>query len=325
MHYIECGLIDGVSWIHGLGYQPHVALYEDPVLLRRKMDTLRRAVLAGGRGVSALGQGRPAARRALRDEVDRLGAPRSAARAWTRPTACTRPQGLTDDEAMDLMKRSYEQIIEVAEAHQIIVNIEPHGYFTTKPDMMAEMLAFCDSPYLRMNMDTGNTFIAGQDPVAFLKRFLDQRQPRAREGRLASRWRRPCAASRPASPSATARSATASTPTTSASALPCCATRLQRRAEHGVRGPGRPDDRAVAAMAPRRAGGIEDPRRRAVVPTWRGLRPQPTRRVAGQSFAAKRRQSIARGVSPWRWSHDNWFEPRRGDRVSPPLRGCSRE
>ena len=25
VHYIECGLIDGVSWIHGLGYQPHVA------------------------------------------------------------------------------------------------------------------------------------------------------------------------------------------------------------------------------------------------------------------------------------------------------------
>ena len=38
LRYIECGLIDGVSWIHGLGYQPHVALYEDPVLLRRKMD-----------------------------------------------------------------------------------------------------------------------------------------------------------------------------------------------------------------------------------------------------------------------------------------------
>ena len=38
VHYIECGLIDGVSWLHGLGYQPHVALYEDPVLLRRKME-----------------------------------------------------------------------------------------------------------------------------------------------------------------------------------------------------------------------------------------------------------------------------------------------
>jgi len=54
----------------------------------------------------------------------------------------------------------------------MIVNIEPHGYFTTKPDMMARMLEFCDSKYLRMNMDTGNTFIAGQDPVAFLKRFI---------------------------------------------------------------------------------------------------------------------------------------------------------
>ena len=38
--------------------------------------------------------------------------------------------------------------------------------------MMEKMLAFADSPYLGLNMDTGNTFIAGQDPVAFLKRFL---------------------------------------------------------------------------------------------------------------------------------------------------------
>jgi inosose dehydratase len=34
------------------------------------------------------------------------------------------------------------------------------------------MLNFCKSPYLRMNMDTGNTFIAGQDPTAFLNRFI---------------------------------------------------------------------------------------------------------------------------------------------------------
>jgi len=37
---IECGTIDGVSWIHGLGYQPHIALWEDPLLLRRKMDAM---------------------------------------------------------------------------------------------------------------------------------------------------------------------------------------------------------------------------------------------------------------------------------------------
>ena len=125
---------------------------------------------------------------------------------------------------MDLMKRSYEQIIEVAEAHQIIVNIEPHGYFTTKPDMMAQMLDFCDSPYLRMNMDTGNTFIAGQDPVAFLKRFIDRVSHVHVKDVSRVAGGRPCAASRPASPSATAPSATASTPRTSGSASRCSAT-----------------------------------------------------------------------------------------------------
>jgi sugar phosphate isomerase/epimerase len=53
----------------------------------------------------------------------------------------------------------------------MIIDIEPHGYYTTKPEFMERMLAFVDSPYLRMNMDTGNTFIAGQDPVAFLNKF----------------------------------------------------------------------------------------------------------------------------------------------------------
>ena len=84
------------------------------------------------------------------------------------------PKGLTDDQALDMMKRSYEQIIEVAERYKMIIDIEPHGYYTTKPEFMERMLAFVDSPYLRMNMDTGNTFIAGQDPVAFLARFKDK-------------------------------------------------------------------------------------------------------------------------------------------------------
>jgi sugar phosphate isomerase/epimerase len=40
--------------------------------------------------------------------------------------------------------------------------------------MVARMLDFCDSPYLRMNLDTGNSFIAGQDPVAFCERFKNE-------------------------------------------------------------------------------------------------------------------------------------------------------
>jgi sugar phosphate isomerase/epimerase len=161
VHYIECGLIDGVSWIHGLGYQPHVAMYEDPALLKRKMDAAY--PLSGKDGPV---RGVPYVMNAIR---------------WAKLIGCPcvdttdglhKPEGLSDAEAVVLMKGQYEQIIEVAAAHQVIINIEPHGYFTTKPDMMEKMLSFVDSPYLRMNMDTGNTFIAGQDPVAFLKRFI---------------------------------------------------------------------------------------------------------------------------------------------------------
>jgi sugar phosphate isomerase/epimerase len=171
VHYIECGLIDGVSWIHGLGYQPHVALYEDPALLRRKMDGYGAQFSQVDAAYPLSGKDGP-----LR------GVPYvQKSIAWAKLIGCPcvdttdglhAPEGLSDPQALDSMKRCYEQIIEVAEAHQIIVNVEPHGYFTTKPEMMEKMLAFCDSPWLRMNMDTGNTFIAGQDPVAFLKQFI---------------------------------------------------------------------------------------------------------------------------------------------------------
>jgi inosose dehydratase len=57
-----------------------------------------------------------------------------------------RPEVLTDEEAMDLMKRQYERIIETAAAYEVVVTIEVHGYFTTKPEYLERMLAFVDSP-----------------------------------------------------------------------------------------------------------------------------------------------------------------------------------
>lgn len=171
--YIECGVIDGVSWIHGLGYQPHVALYEDPVLLRRKME--RYGVRFSQVDAAYPLSGKDGPTRGVPYVMKTIAWAAQAGSPCVDTTdGLHAPEGLDDNEAMDLMKRSYQQIIEVAEAHQIIVNIEPHGYFTTNPDFMGRMLAFCDSPYLRLNMDTGNTFIAGQDPAAFLGRFIER-------------------------------------------------------------------------------------------------------------------------------------------------------
>ncbi len=173
VHYIECGVIDGVSWAHGLGYYPHVALYEDPVLLRRKMESYGVRFSQIDAAYPLSGKDGP-----VRGVGYVIRAIQWAAQIGCRCVDTTdgleAPEGLTDAEALDLMRRSYQQIVEVAEAHGIVVNIEPHGYFTTNPDFMARMLDFCASPHLRMNMDTGNTFIAGRDPVAFLQRFVDR-------------------------------------------------------------------------------------------------------------------------------------------------------
>jgi sugar phosphate isomerase/epimerase len=156
-----------------LGYQPHVALYEDPLLLKKKMD---------GYGVrfSQVDAAYPLSGKdgMMRGVPYVLNSIRWAKHAGCPYVATTdglhKPEGLEDADAMDLMKRCYEQIVEVAEAYEITVTIEVHGYFTTRPEMMERMLDFCDSRYLRMNMDTGNTFIAGQDPIAFLKRFINR-------------------------------------------------------------------------------------------------------------------------------------------------------
>lgn len=173
VHYIECGLIDGVSWIHGLGYQPHVAMYEDPMLLRQKMEQygvqfsqVDAAYPLSGKDGPV--RGVPYVLKAIQ-WANLIGCP-----CVDTTDGMNKPEGLTDDEAMDMMKRSYEQIMKVADAHKMLVNIEPHGYFTTRPEMMSRMLEFCDSPFLGLNMDTGNTFIAGQDPVAYLEQFIER-------------------------------------------------------------------------------------------------------------------------------------------------------
>ena len=173
VHYIECGTIDGVSWLHGLGYQPHVSLTEDPYALREKME---------GYGVKF----------SQLDAAFPVSLPESASLGliyilnsirWAKLVGCThidttdhmfKPEGLTDAQALEMMKGIYTDVIEIAQRYEMIINIEPHGYYTTKPEFMDKMLNFVDSPYLRMNMDTGNTFIAGQDPVAFLNKFKDK-------------------------------------------------------------------------------------------------------------------------------------------------------
>ena len=99
---------------------------------------------------------------------------------WARHAGCDcvtttdglhKPEGIDEDESMASMKRCYERIVECAEAYDVTVTIEVHGYFTTNPDRLAEMLDFVDSPRLRLNLDTGNSLNVGDDLLVVIDHF----------------------------------------------------------------------------------------------------------------------------------------------------------
>jgi inosose dehydratase len=171
VHSIECGVIEGVSWIHGLGYFPHISLVEDPLLLREKMTRYGVAFSQIDAAYPLSGSDGPI-----------YGVPYVLKSIpWAKLAGCPniattdglyRPEGISDADALESMKRSYGLIVETAEAYGININIEIHGYFTTKPDMIEKMLEFTKSERLGLNFDTGNSFIAGNDPVAFCDRFI---------------------------------------------------------------------------------------------------------------------------------------------------------
>jgi sugar phosphate isomerase/epimerase len=173
IEFVEFGTIDGDYFIQALGYNPHIPLHSDPLKLKSYLDSL-------GLKVSELDAAYPMSSpegqyRGIGYTIRTI----QFARAIGCPCVDTtdggrKSEGYTDQEVMVLMKQYYRVVLDWAQRYDIIINVEPHGPYTTDPDTMEQILSFFDSPYLRMNFDTGNTFIAGQDPVKFLRRFRDK-------------------------------------------------------------------------------------------------------------------------------------------------------
>ncbi len=173
LKFIECGTIDGVAYIQALGFYPHVSLTDDPALIRKMME---------GYGVrfSQLDAAFPLNRK---DGLT-LGVHYVCnSIRWAKLAGCPcidttdsgkKPEGQSDEEGLTILKMAYGEILKVAEAHQIKVNLEPHGYFTTKAEFVAELLDTYKSPYFGINMDTGNTFISGHDPVEYVEAFKNR-------------------------------------------------------------------------------------------------------------------------------------------------------
>ena len=171
LEYIEFGVVDGQDFVQGLGYSPAVSLDSNPIRLRRYLE-------ANGLETSQIDAAYP-----ITGPLGATFGVRYVQRAiqFASAIGCpcvdttdgqSKPEGYTDKEILAITKENFRQIIEWAEDYRVTVNIETHGPYTNDPEILDGMLNFFGSPWLRLNLDTGNTFIAGGNPVDFLKRFL---------------------------------------------------------------------------------------------------------------------------------------------------------
>lgn len=80
-------------------------------------------------------------------------------------------QGLTEAEAVLIIKERLVEPLRLAEDLGVRLLLEPHGKLTTSIDGMERLLDACDSPALGVNMDTGNSWLGGADPVAMVERL----------------------------------------------------------------------------------------------------------------------------------------------------------
>ncbi len=84
------------------------------------------------------------------------------------------PEGRTDAESFDIIRYHFSRVLRVAERHNVKTALEPHGHLTTKPDALLRLTTQNQSDQIAIHFDTGTSFIAGQDPVAFIERVKDR-------------------------------------------------------------------------------------------------------------------------------------------------------
>jgi sugar phosphate isomerase/epimerase len=80
-----------------------------------------------------------------------------------------RPEWITLDDAFAVMKYTLAAVLRTAERYGIFVGIEPHQSISKSTSGLLRLATLVNSPYLRVNYDTGNAYLAGEDPYEGLR------------------------------------------------------------------------------------------------------------------------------------------------------------
>lgn len=85
-----------------------------------------------------------------------------------------KPPWTTAEEDHVLMRYVLTEAAAVAEPRGVKIGIEPHQQYSKSPEGLDKICGLVDSPAIGINFDTGNSYLAGQDPIKWLKRVRDR-------------------------------------------------------------------------------------------------------------------------------------------------------
>lgn len=80
-----------------------------------------------------------------------------------------RPEWLALEDAWPVMKYTLTKVLRTAERYGIYIAIEPHQSITKTTDGLLRIATLVESDMLRINYDTGNAFLGGEDPYEGLE------------------------------------------------------------------------------------------------------------------------------------------------------------
>jgi sugar phosphate isomerase/epimerase len=167
--YVEPMVHFGRELMSEAGYYHTVSLLNDPLVMREMCDK-RGLKISGLQAHGPLG--RPDyhgeyLKMAVRYAAD-CGAPvvntdEGIKAPWT-----------TEEEDHVLMRYTLREAAFVAERRGVMIGLECHAQYSRTPEGLDRIYHLVDSPAIGINLDTGNAYLAGQDPYAWLERVVDR-------------------------------------------------------------------------------------------------------------------------------------------------------
>jgi len=167
--YVEPWVHLGRELISEAGYFATVSMFDDPYRIKRACER-------AGVKLSALSSHTPLCKPDISTNYLKQSI-RFAAECGA-PVVTTdegpKPPWTTEEQDHVLMRYVLTEAAALAEPRKILIGLEPHQQYSKTPEGLDRIYELVDSPTIGINFDTGNSYLAGQDPIKWLKHVKDR-------------------------------------------------------------------------------------------------------------------------------------------------------